>query len=286
MSSGTPLERAMSPDQAADTKQCCARLYESELVSQLLGDSFHPGGAALTERLGQMLGLTPGSHVLDAASGTGTSAVVIAQQFGCSVLGVELSAQHVERAAAEVDRLGLARRVRFEVGDAERLPIDDASMDAVICECAFCTFPDKPAAAREFARVLKPGGFVGLSDITRAPAPCGELADLMAWIACLADARPADSYAAWLTAAGFTCVAIEPHDEALTEMIRRIGTRLFATEVLMGLKKVDLVGIDLPAAKRMTRQALTAVAEHRLGYAIVCATKPLDHAQLPLERLV
>jgi arsenite methyltransferase len=120
--------------------------------------------------------------------------------------------------------------VRFEVGDAERLPVDDASMDAVICECAFCTFPNKPAAAREFARVLKPGGLVGLSDITRAPGPSGELADLMAWIACLADARPADSYAAWLTAAGFTQVAIEPHDDTLIEMIRRIGTRLFAAK--------------------------------------------------------
>src|ERR1700691_1319186 len=96
----------------------------------------------------------------------------------------------------------------------------------------------------------------------------------MAWIACLADARPAASYAAWLTAAGFTQVAIEPHDDALTEMIRRIGTRLFATEVLAGLKKIDLTGIDFPAAKRMARQALMAVAEHRLGYAIVCGTKP------------
>jgi arsenite methyltransferase len=264
----------MSPDQAADIKQCCARLYESEIVSQLLGDSFHPGGAALTERLGQMLGLSSESHVLDAASGTGTSAVLIAQRYGCSVVGVDLGAQNVERAATEVDRLGLAHRVRFEVGDAERLPIDDASMDAVICECAFCTFPDKSAAAREFARVLKSGGLVGLSDITRAPDPSGELTDLMAWIACLADARPADSYAAWLTAAGFTHVAIEPHDDALTEMIRRIGTRLFTAEVLVGLKKVDLAGIDFPAAKRMARQALTAVAEHRLGYVIVHATKP------------
>lgn len=51
-------------------------------------------------------------------------------------------------------------------------------------------------------------------------------------------------------------LVIEPQDDALTEMIRRIGTRFFAAEVLVGLKKVDqvdLAGIDFPAAKRMAR---------------------------------
>ncbi len=267
-------EEAPGPPRAAEIKQCCARLYESELVKRLLGDSFHPGGAALTQRLGELLGLTSASSVLDAASGTGTSATIMAQRFGCSVVGVDLSSQNVQRAAADIERLGLADRVRFEVGDAERLPIDDGAVDAVICECAFCTFPDKMAAAHEFARVLKPGGRVGLSDITRGPGPPDELSDLMAWIACLADAGPADSYAARLLAAGFMDVAIERHDDALTEMIRAIGARLFATEVLVGLEKIDLAGIDLEAAKRLTRQALAAVAERRLGYAIVCAAKP------------
>jgi arsenite methyltransferase len=268
--SGEALGR---PD-AGEIKHCCARLYESQIVSRLLGESFHPGGAALTERLGQLLSLTPESRLLDAASGKGTSAVLIARRFGCAVVGVDLSTQNVAHATAEADRVGLAGRVSFEVGDAERLPLDDASVDAIICECAFCTFPDKRAAAQEFARVLKPGGRVGLSDITRSPGPPGELADLMAWIACLADARPADSYAAELTDAGFTTAVVEAHDDALTEMIRGIGTRLFATEVLAGLGRLDRAGIDLPAAKRMTKQALAAVAAHRLGYAVVCATKP------------
>jgi len=259
---------------AVDIKQCCARLYESEIVSRLLGDSFHPGGAALTERLGHLLGLTEERLVLDAASGKGTSAVLIAQRFGCAVVGVDLSAQNVAHANAEADRLGLAGRVTFRVGDAERLPLEDASMDAVICECAFCTFPDKQAAANEFARVLKPGGKVGLSDITRAPGPAGELADLMSWVACLADACPAATYAARLHEAGFIDVAVENHDAVLLEMIRRIEGRLFAVDILRGLRKIDLEGIDLVAANRMTRQALVAVGENRLGYALVCAAKP------------
>jgi arsenite methyltransferase len=258
------------PD-AGTIKQCCARLYESEIVSRLLGDSFHPGGAALTERLGQLLDLTPGSLVLDAASGKGTSAVLIAQRFGCTVVGVDLSTRNVAHAAAEADRLGLGHQVSFRVGDTERLPIDDASVDAVICECAFCTFPDKQAAAGEFARVLKPRGRVGLSDITRAAGPAGELADLMAWVACLADACPVEAYAARLTDAGFIHVTAENHDEVLLEMIRSIGSRLFAADILRGLQKIDLEGMDLAAAKRMTKQALAAVNERRLGYALLRA---------------
>ena len=274
MSPDAPAGGALDPEGAAHVKQCCARLYESEIVARLLGDLFHPGGAALTERLGRLLDLTPETRVLDVASGKGASAVLIAQRFGCAVIGVDLSPQNLAHATAEADRAGLAGRVTFKVGDAERLPLDDASVDAIICECAFCTFPDKRAAAHEFARVLKPGGRVGLSDITRAPGPDGELADLMAWVACLADARPADAYAARLADAGFVEVAVEHHDAVLLEMIRDVGSRLFAMDVLRGLQKIDLDGIDFDAARWMTRQALVAVEGHRLGYAVVWAAKP------------
>jgi hypothetical protein len=122
--------------------------------------------------------------------------------------------------------------------------------------------------------VLKPGGRVGLSDITRAAGPAGELADLMAWVACLADACPVGTYAARLTDAGFIHVAAENHDAVLLEMIRSIGSRLFAADILRGLHKIDLEGIDLVPAKRMTKQALVAVNEGRLGYAMMCAAKP------------
>ena len=262
-----------APPNAAKVKHCCARLYESEIVRRLLGDSFHPGGAALTERLGVLLALSPGSLVLDAASGNGTSALYLTQRFGCRVIGVELGAENVARATAEADRRGFADRVRFKVGDTEQLPLSVSEVDAVICECAFCTFPDKLGAAREFARVLKPGGRVGLSDITRAPGGPDELTDLMAWVACLADARPANAYAALLKEAGFVDVSIENHDAVLLEMIRDVGSRLFAADVLRGLQKIDLEGFDFDAAKTMTQEARVAVAEHRLGYAIVCATK-------------
>jgi ubiquinone/menaquinone biosynthesis C-methylase UbiE len=258
---------------ADTTKQCCARLYESDLVARLLGDSFHPGGVALTERLGTMLELTPASEVVDVASGRGASAFFLAQRFGCHVLGLDLSRQNVERAAAEATRLGLSDRVRFACADVECLPLADESVDAIVCECAFCTFPDKAAAARQFARVLRRGGRVGLSDITRAPGRADELNDLMAWIACLADARSSEAYAAWLTAAGLMVTHVEAHDDVLRELVRTLGTRLFAAEVLAGLKKMALPEFDIEAAKRIALEAREAVNHGRLGYAIVSGVR-------------
>jgi len=156
------------PADSAILKTCCANLYESDWAQLLLGGSFHPGGLALTERLGTLLHLQPGHRVLDVASGKGTSAIHIAQRFGCDVVGVDYSARSVEDGIVASVNVGVSDRVRFKRGDAETLPFGDAEFDAVICECAFCTFPDKCAAASEFARVLKPSGRVGLSDLTRS----------------------------------------------------------------------------------------------------------------------
>src|SRR5712691_1824832 len=181
-------------------KQCCARLYESDVAKLLLGDSFHPGGVQLTERLGQLLDLGPQRRVLDVASGKGTSAIFLAERFGCEVIGIDYGGQNVDEANREAAAKHLGGRVRFERADAELLPVPDASLDAVICECAFCTFPNKSIAAGEFARVLRLGGQVGLSDLTRGPVLPKELDSLLAWVACVADAQPIDSYATYLRA--------------------------------------------------------------------------------------
>src|SRR5579863_9769180 len=124
-------------------KQCCASLYESDLARFLLGDSFHPGGLQLTGQLGRMLGLNPASRVLDVASGKGTTAVYLAKEFGCTIVGVDYGFQNVEAARSLAKSEHVESRVQFERSDAESLPFSEASFDAVICECAFCTFPDK-----------------------------------------------------------------------------------------------------------------------------------------------
>src|SRR6516162_11424559 len=92
---GSPI-RADGEQQ--QVKQCCARLYESDLARFLLGDSFHPGGLQLTGQMGRMIGLTPTSRVLDVACGKGTTAVFLAKEFECDVVGIDYGEQNVAAA--------------------------------------------------------------------------------------------------------------------------------------------------------------------------------------------
>jgi len=257
----------------AELKRCCANLYESDLAKLLLGDSFHPGGLRLTERLGQLMQLRGESRVLDVASGRGTSALFLAERFGCEVVGLDYGAQNVDQANNAAAASGLSGRVRFEKADAESLPFPDASFDAVICECAFCTFPDKSRAAHEFARVLRSTGRVGISDLTRAAELPKELEGLLAWIICIADAQPRESCVELFRSAGLRPQAPESHDDALIEMVRQVQGRLLGIEVMSGLKKIKVVGLDLTGAKQMANATLAAVKQGQLGYAIVTAEK-------------
>jgi arsenite methyltransferase len=259
----------------SDIKACCADLYASDWVRLLLGDSFHPGGLDLTERLGMLLGLDSRSRVLDLAAGRGASAVHLARVFGCQVVGVDYSPANVRAAQDTAQREGLADRIRFQQGDAEHLAdFADGCFDAVVCECAYCTFPDKAAAMREIARVMRPGGRLGLSDLTLRGQLPSELAGLLAWIACIADAMPLERYVACCETVGLRMEHVEEHDHALAKLVGDIRRRLLGARVMAGLKQLELPAVEWPTVSGMARRAAQAVDEGTLGYALVIASKP------------
>jgi arsenite methyltransferase len=255
-------------------KACCAAAYGQDAVALVLRESYHPGGLALTRRLARALGLRPGQHVIDVASGPGATARLLAAEFGVTVDGVDLGQSAVDRARSAAQAARLPATVRFSVGDAERLPLPGGMADAVVCECAFCTFPDKAAAAGEFARVLRPGGRVGITDVTVADGGLpAELTTLTAWVACIADARPVSRYTDILAVAGLRTVRVEPHDDALARMIDQIEARL----ALLRMTAADhlmAAGVNVDAVLRYTAVARRAVADGLLGYALLVAEKP------------
>lgn len=265
---------SMNPE---ELKACCSNLYEHPLVQQLIGDSFHPGGTALTEQLGRMLELNEDSRVLDVASGRGTSAIHLAKAFGCTVTGVDLSETNARRANEEAVKHGVGHLVSFTKGDAEQLNLKDAIFDAVICECALCTFPNKPLALSEFYRVLKPGGHVGISDLTRSGPLSEDLQGLLSWVACIADAHSAGEYLQLLANAGFcNDCGYTAVNEVLNEMVGTIQMNLVGAKIMKGLGKLELPeSVDLDEAVRVAKSARVAIESKQLGYGVFIGIKPL-----------
>jgi SAM-dependent methyltransferase len=252
-------------------KSCCAALYAGEWASLLLGDSYHPGGLALTDRLARLLRIDSASTVLDAACGRGTSALYLAQSTGCRVIGVDLSATNVARARAAAEEAHLGPLVDFRVADVERLPMAAGLADAVICECSFCVFPDKESAAAEFRRVLRPGGRLGLCDLTLNGALPQELETLAGWVACLAGAWPLERYSNCLQAAGFGEPYVEQHDMELKGLVDDLRLKWLGLEALSRLGKLELSDDALQQAKQIGRAAAAAVRDGRLGYSLFVA---------------
>lgn len=262
-------------DQApeAEIKVCCASFYESDLVRLFLGDVLHPGGLELTGHLGKVMELGPGDRVLDVACGRGASAVFLAETFGCHVTGLDYGQENVAAAEARAAEAGVADLTVFRQGDAERLPLDDCSFDALISECSFCTFPDKTSAATEMARVLRPRGRLGLTDVTVFGTLPGDLQSLLAWVACVAGAATPDEYVATLEQAGFDGFVVEDRSGDLLELVNEVRKKLLAVELAVGLGKLDLGDLDLEDGRRLARRAVELIERGTVGYALIHATK-------------
>jgi hypothetical protein len=141
-------------------------------------------------------------------------------------------------------------------------------------ECAFCTFPDKHTAAAEFARVLRPGGRVGISDVTvTGDGLPRELTTLAAWAACIAGACPARRYAELLTAAGLQVIRQERHDAAIARMTGQIDARIRLLR-MTAAGRLAAAGIDADTVLRYTALARQAVADGMIGYRMLIAEKP------------
>lgn len=262
----------MSAD-TAELKGCCANAYASDAARWLLGDRLHPGGQALTSELVAALHAGPGCVVADVACGPGASTIQLVRETGCRAVGVDLSGESVAAARTAAAAAGLDDRASFVVGDAEALPLDDASLDGALCECAFCTFPDKERAATELARVLRPGGRLALSDMVadRADLPT-ELRTLEAWVACLADARALEELATILEAADLAVEVKRRHDDALGQLLARVDARLRAARML-GRAVPDAVREGIERGLELATSAREALDAGSLGYASLVARK-------------
>jgi SAM-dependent methyltransferase len=138
----------------------------AEIMNRHMG--FTPGtraGVVIAEaipELAEELRLGPGSTLLDLACGRGAYGLLIAQEAGISLIGVDFSAQALTEAREQAARMGVSN-ASFRIGGLTATGLPDASAGAVLCTDAI-HFPDEPARAYdEIRRVLKPGGRVVLT---------------------------------------------------------------------------------------------------------------------------
>ena len=154
--------------------------------------------------------LKDGEVVLDLGSGAGFDAFLAANRVGIGgkVIGVDMTPEMVDKARQNAETGGY-NNVEFRLGEIEKLPVEDSSVDAVISNCVINLSPEKEKVFAEAFRVLKPGGRLMVSDIVLL----SELHDLIktsvsAYVACVSGAVLRDEYINIIESRGFEDVSI------------------------------------------------------------------------------
>ena len=160
--------------------------------------------------------LRDGEVVLDLGSGGGIDVILSAKRVGPTgvAYGLDMTDEMLALAQKNAADAGV-RNAHFLKGVIEQIPLPAESVDVVISNCVINLSVDKAAVMTEIARVLKPGGRVGISDIVAedrlSPA---ERAERGSYVGCIAGALSKGEYEAGLEAAGFEQINVEFSYEA------------------------------------------------------------------------
>jgi len=155
--------------------------------------------------------LRPGEVVLDLGSGAGFDCFLAAKRVGRSgrVIGVDMTPDMVAKARANAEKQDLEAPVEFRLGEIERLPVADTSVDVILSNCVVNLSPEKRAVFAEAARVSKPGGRLAISDVVAtASLPDSVRQDLGALTGCVAGAADVAVLERLISEAGFEEVRI------------------------------------------------------------------------------
>jgi arsenite methyltransferase len=154
--------------------------------------------------------LREGERVLDLGSGGGIDVLLSARRVGPTgrAFGLDMTEEMLALARRNATEAG-ATNVEFLKGEIEAIPLPADSIDVVISNCVVNLAADKPAVFREIARVLRPGGRLGISDIVAEDRLSPEeRADRGSFVGCIAGALSIREFEAGLRAAGMSNVSV------------------------------------------------------------------------------
>ena len=155
--------------------------------------------------------LREGETVLDFGSGGGIDVILSAKRVGHTGLayGLDMTDEMLALARRNAADAGIRNAV-FLKGLIEQIPLPADSVDVVISNCVINLSTDKPAVLTEIARVLKPGGRIGISDVVAEDRlSADERAERGSYVGCIAGALSQAEYEAGLEAAGFAAISVE-----------------------------------------------------------------------------
>jgi len=188
--------------------------------------------------------LRPGEVVLDLGSGGGIDVLLSASRVGPTgfAYGLDMTDEMLELARRNAAEAG-ATNVEFRKGRIESIPLGDASVDVVISNCVVNLSTDKAAVLAEVARVLRPGGRIGISDVVADDALSpAERAERGSFVGCIAGALSFTEYRAGLEAVGLTDISVTP-THAVGDGLH--GAIVSATKPA-SWSMADIRSIDLP----------------------------------------
>jgi arsenite methyltransferase len=210
---------ARRSDSAAQTS-CCGPDGSAAVFGEILyadADRAALPDAAVLASLGcgnptAVAELREGERVLDLGSGGGIDVILSARRVGPSgrAFGLDMTDEMLELAVRNAAEAGVTN-VEFVRGTIESVPLPSSTIDVVISNCVINLAADKAAVFREIARVLRPGGRVGVSDIVADDALSpAERAERGSFAGCIAGALSFSEFRAGLAAVGLVDVEVVP----------------------------------------------------------------------------
>lgn len=234
-----------------------------------------------------------GDTVLDIGSGSGTDLLLAARTVGDGgrAIGLDMTAAMLEKVSRSVIAAG-ASNVRLLEGNAEKIPLPDASVDVITSNGVLNLVPDKRTACAEIHRVLKPGGRVQIGDIALGQPLSGDcLSNPQLWAECIVGATLENEYLAMLQQSGFTHIEVlgrlDYFCASISAATRSIAQSFHARSVLIRAAKPpagplppalqwpssNAMANTRDAASPVTEPAPTPVADATLdGYGQPCGT--------------
>jgi SAM-dependent methyltransferase len=157
-----------------------------------------------------MAGLQPGETVLDIGSGGGIDVFLAARRVGPTgfVYGIDMTPAMLQR-ARDAAKKGGYTNVMFRHGYAEKIPLEDETVNVVISNCVINLAEDKGKVFQEAFRVLGTGGRLEVNDMVFGGAVLPEVrASAAGWSECISGALPEQEYVDLVKQAGFTDVSV------------------------------------------------------------------------------